>query len=124
MRYICCGISSPTGPPQPSKGSDPLDNPIRTGAVTPAGSAGSGLVGDGPDWLGCLWEVCGLLWPPPAVVRGEGAGLGWPRPGGVSRRGGRGRGPGAGVGVGAGERGAGAGGACGGAGGGGGGARV
>src|SRR5215468_7014069 len=44
--------------------------------VRSAGSAGSGLVGDGPDWLGCLWEVCGLLWPPPAVVRGEGGGGG------------------------------------------------
>jgi Phosphotransferase enzyme family len=69
-----------------------LDNPIRTGATTPAASAGFGLVGEGPDWLGCLWEVCGLLWPPPAVVRGEGGGLGWAHPGVAVRRWRRGRG--------------------------------
>jgi hypothetical protein len=34
--------------------------------VQPAGGGLPGL--PGPDWVACLRQVCGLLWPPPAVV--------------------------------------------------------
>jgi Phosphotransferase enzyme family len=53
-----------------------LTSTDRIGAVSP-GSAGERASGEANSaWLACLQEVCGLLWPAPAVVGLEGS-RGW-----------------------------------------------
>src|SRR5262245_51923384 len=64
--------------------------------VRPAGSAGSGVVGDGRGWVGCLGGGWGLLWRGGGVGGGGGGGWGWGRLGVVLGRGGGGGGVGGG----------------------------